>query len=240
MISVENIVKNIVENLDLGVDIYRVDTLALNSFKCWTLNTQWLSTRVIFEMEGRNYKVTDFVINSFVTVSQVNGSTTPETGLKLLRIPYFIAAKLTQANSELLEKGGNTASYFPVVWLFNRQTRTRPAEASSVIDSDGNVRMFFLNEDSYGDFTAEQRRTQIIEPMNNLAESVYDALDNSPSTGLLGSTDFINHEKFVIGGDSVSKDDETNILTLAEFSGVELSVGLPIKISMFCATKETF
>jgi len=243
MILVENLLSGIIANLNLKVDIYFVEVLSDSRYKCYTLNTHWLNTKSRLTIDGNDYKVTDFTINKFFIVQEENKQAlAPSTGEKPLQNPYFVAGSLTQTNFELLLKArsnGNTSTWFPIVWCFNRQTRSRSADVDSVIDSEGSVRLFFLNSDKYGDYLSEKRRTEIIEPMMSLAQSTYSSIKKSTQTGLIGSTDFISHEKFIVGGDSVSQSEDTNILTVSMLSGVEASIDIPIKRSMVCPTRQS-
>ena len=243
MILVENLLSGIIANLNLQVEIYHVTALADNKYKCYALKTHWINTKARLTIDGNNYKVTEFEINKYFVVQEENNQAlAPTTGFKTLQNPYFVAGSLTQANFELLLKArsnGNTSTWFPIVWCFNRQTRSRSADVDSVIDSEGSVRLFFLNSDKYGDYLSEKRRTEIIEPMMSLAQSTYLAIKKSTQTGLIGSSDFISHEKFIVGGDSLTQSEDTNILTVSMLSGVEASMDIPIKKSMICATRES-
>jgi len=242
MILVENVLNDIVGALNLQVDIYTIITEDDNKYKCYALKTHWINTGTRLTIDGNEYKVTAFEIDKYFTVQEIaKQALTPTIGKKDLPNPYFVAGSLTQTNFELVLKAksnGNTASWFPIVWFFNKQTRSRSADVDTVIDSDGSVRLFFLNSDKYGDYLSDKRRTEIIQPMLSLAESTYKAIKKSPKTGLIGSTDFISHEKFIVGGDTISKTDETNILAVGMLSGVESVIEVPIKKSLICAEQE--
>ena len=228
--QVTTLLREVFDSLNLKLVIYAV-TLDGGNYKCYVDSTHYLNTNKSLTINGIDYVVVAFEIDKTVTLM---GASSPTIGSHSLTAPYFTHGKLKAVNKELSFK--QPTEIIPLVWNFELQPRTRPAEVDTSIESTGTVKLFFMATANYTDFTTAQHYTECIEPMNNLVNSFIIGLDSHKRTGLVFEGLRMNHAKFTTGGQATASD-ENNVLPLY-ISGIELELTIPIILSTTCPTRE--
>ena len=227
--QVATLLREVVNSLDLTLNVYAVELVGSN-YKLYVDSTQYLNTSKVFELGGVTYTVVSFELNASVTVS---GASLPAVQMYTLDNPYYTHGKLKAVNTELAQQ--QPINITPLIWLFELQARTRPAEIDTILESNGTVKIFFMTSTSYEDYTTEQHYSECIDPMNNLVNAFIEGVKEHNRSGLVFESLRMNHAKFTTGGGAAASD-ENNILPMF-VSGIELELTLPIVQNLSCSTR---
>ena len=239
MIQVADILSSIVSQMTLSIDVYAIGFVG-DKYKLYTTKTYYLHTGSYVTLDGYEYRVSDFSRNEYIVLDDTNheGETLPNPGIGTftIRNPFFIHGKLKKTNEELMSKTTQAYKFMPLIWMFELLPRTRSEEVDSVIDSEGVVRLFFMNSAKKEDYSTSDHYEQIIKPIDLLVNKFIAELKSSPYIGKLGSVIRTNHANFTTGGGLTSAQ-EANILGFDNLSGIEVEIDLPIKKSMVCVER---
>ena len=230
--QVSTLLKEVVSSLDLQLNVYAVEDLGSNNYKAYVDSTQYIKAEMKIVLDGVTYKVIDFVLNKTVTL---NGTTPITVQSYTLANPFFIHGKLKPTNSEVV-RAGKTLKISPMIWNFELQPRNKPTEVDTVLESTGTVKVFFMADARFQDYSSEQHLIQVIEPMNNLVNSFIQGVKDHKRSGLVFETLRLNHAKFTTGGGATASDE--NIVLGREQSGIELELTLPIMMDFRCPVRE--
>lgn len=231
MTEVTDVLRDVVTNLNLKLDIYFVQIIGFR-YRLFTQNTHYLNTNKVVTLNGINYTIIAFEQDLFIeVVDEVN---VPAKGTYDLPAPFFIHGKLKPTNEELAMKFGSQYEWMPLVWMFELASRSQPAEIDSVLESEGAVSLFLMSSTNRGDFSTEDHYREVVKPMNSLADSIVKALNLYGPTGNVGLRERINHANFTTGGNSTTSEDEADVLSAGPLSGVEMSIDIPIKKKLLC------
>jgi hypothetical protein len=241
MNQVSDILSTVIDDLELTMNIYAVSSVVNGvgeNWKAWTLNTYYLHTGMRVTLGGIEYKIIDFSQNKYLVLdSEDYAKSEPSTGNYTIDNPFFIWGKYKKANAELAYKSQQPYQYMPFIWMFELQPRTQPEAVDSVIQSEGIVRLFFMNTYPAEDYTTADHYTQIIKPMDDLVDRFVSALKKSKYIGILGTITRTNHANFTNGG-SLTAGADQKVLDAGNLSGIEVEIDLPIKRNMTCPVRE--
>ena len=222
MIQVKTVLSQIIGDLSLNLDI---DSVTDNGDGTYTLsvdNTQYLNVGASVTLDSVDYTVTSFILNDSVTIS---GDSAPTTGIKTLPNPTFAHGKYKAVNSQLSMR--QPIDYMPLVWMYELLPRTQPDDPLSLIDSEGQVRMFFCMSAKWDDWETADHYTEVFDPLNNVIDALIQKMRVSPMIGELGAIERTNHPKFATGGNTIDGGQESAILP-GYVSAVEVIIDLPI------------
>lgn len=216
--------------MTLQLDIYAVNPEGSN-YKCYCENTQYLSKRMRVTLGSYEYKVESFVKDSYLVLSQKDGNSI-STGTYTIANPTYKFGKLKAVQEELAQ----TTKPEPLIWMLDLSPRTVPQDRTTVLESEGNVRLFFMNSADYGSYTTGDHYTQVIKPMNNLIDAFFTQLKKHTRVGQAFITSRTPHAKFTTGG-GFSGASESEVLGRF-LSGVEVEIDVPVKIQLTCPVRE--
>ncbi|HEX4888577.1 MAG TPA: hypothetical protein VFV37_11070 [Luteibaculaceae bacterium] len=220
-----DIMREIVESLNLKVKITSVTPSGPN-FVWKVCNTQYLNTGAKFTLNGNPYRVISFVHNQSLTVS--GPSIVP--GDYSLAAPFFTHGKFEAVTNELARQ--KVTDWNPIVWMFELHRRNKPADVLSPFESEGDVRLFLMNTSNWKDFATEDHYNEVIRPLSNVAEAIYQKALRLIGVTDLDQFDTINHAKFTTGGNGIAVTG-TKVLPDTQ-SGIEIFMSLPIKKKCYC------
>lgn len=231
---VNDLLNEVITNLNIELKINGVE-LVDGGYKCYTLNTHYLRPLEEFNVNGVTYTVESFVYNSYLIVS---GSTPIAPGTYTLNNPSFKHGKLKQTSAEILAQNQVRANklVMPLVWMFELSPRQTPSEVNSMLESAGNVKLFFMNSADYENFTTADHFTNVIQPMSNLVDLFLKRLKKHNRVGKAYISNRIEHAKFT-NDNGESAGEGKNILPM-RLSGIEVELSLPINICLNCPTVE--
>ncbi len=230
--QINTLLKEVLDGLNLQLVVYAVTASPNGGWVLSVDQTHYLNTNKQFKISGIVYTVTSFIQDKQVTVT---GSIAPVRGSYTLPPPYFTHGKLKAVNFDLAKKEPLITS--PLIWNFEIQGRTRPAEVDTVIISEGAVKLFFMTTANYEDFDTDAHYTECIEPMNTVIDSFIKALKDHRRTGLVFENSRTAHAKFTTGGNSTTAGTEKNVLPVF-VSGIELDIAVPIIEDYTCKIRK--
>jgi len=238
--EVATLIKEVITDLDLKLNIFAV-RLTNSRYRCYTQNTQYLAKNMVVTLSGYSYRVYSFSLNEYVEFeipADADGepihSEPIVTGIYTLPNPTFIHGKLKAVTDELSKK--QSTAIMPLIWLFELLPRRVPTNKLSIFETEGTIRLFFMNTANFQDYETEDHYEQVIIPMGNLITEFYSQLKRHKRTGLpVSISGRTNHAKFTTGGNSTTAGSEKNVLNKM-LSGIELEIDLPIKINLVCPT----
>lgn len=239
--EVTTLLQDAVNSIDLTINFHTVVEISANRYGCYTTNTKWVMIENKIVLNGVEYKVESYSLNEFLELS---GASIPSTGSQALNIkrgksivpfsPYFTHGKLKAVNAKVADVKKDS-NILPMLWNFELQPRTLPADLDTIFESEGSVRIFFLNSTNPKQYETETDYQNSIFPLTNLVDEFLVALRKQKRAGKFFVSNRINHSKFTTGGG------DTNVAenyVLGKFlSGIEIEVDLPVLKSLICPVK---
>lgn len=228
--EVSQVIEETISAMTLQLVIYAVE-LEGSNYKVYTQNTQYLRKGSRVSIDSKNWKVESFSKDYFLVLSQIGHSDSISTGTYTIANPTFKYGKLKAVNEEL----GLVTNPMPLIWMLDLSPRTVPQDRTTVIESEGNVRLFFMNSADYGSYTTADHYTNVIKPLNTLVDSFFTQLKKHTRVGQTFITSRTPHAKFTTGG-GFSGAEENEVLGRF-LSGVEVEIDIPIKVQLTCPVK---
>ena len=230
MILASDLLSEVITGLKIPLKINGVELVSGN-YKCYTLNTQYLRPLETVTLNGVDYKVVSFEINRTITLS---GDSAVEVGEYLISNPSFKFGKLKQTVSEILTQNqvASNKLTMPLIWMFEVSPRQTPSEFNSMLESTGNVKLFFMNSANYEDWTTEDHKVNAIKPVSNLVDLFLKQLKKHKRVGKTYIVNRVEHAKFTNDNGETAGEGK-NILAM-RLSGIEVELSLPINICLDC------
>lgn len=232
MIQIEQVISDAIDLMDLTINVSSSQETGDSDLILYVDKTWYIQKGTRIEIDGDIYKVIDFTLNTSITLDDVGGLTTPES--ITLPNPTFYYGKTKVVNYKLNSIMDKTTLY-PIIWMQENLGRTAPADVDSSYDSDGSVRLFFLNNANLEDWERADHQTEVIEPLNTVVDEFLRVIDNNGTTGKLGDNQTINHALFGVSGLLNSADTVKNMFA-ENLSGIEINPSIPILKSTNCMT----
>jgi hypothetical protein len=197
----------------------------------YTLNlckTYWLETQTEIVVDSVTYTVTSVVNDDSITVS---GTSIPTLTTFNIDAPVFYSGTIVQTNQELGQDTPDVEARTPMAYLF-RDIEDTFLSLDSMLERETPIRLFFLDDEDFADFSSRSNSTELLEPMRQMAYYFVDeVLKNSTQIGRIEDNYSIrDYSKF---GTEDANGYVNNIFN-DQLSGVELSITLPIKPDYRC------
>jgi hypothetical protein len=212
---IERVVKSL--NYTINVDSFLVVGLETELHVCKTLHARIGS---MIEVDGVVYEVTGVKNNDVIIIKGLPAN--PK--LITLTSPYYLHGTTLAVNTELDKLDKDIK--FPFIYCFEAIRERYYNEADSLIDRDADIRLFFLDNANFADWTTEEHYRNTIDGMRNLQQELIKKLNNHKSVGLFSDYEVINHVKF---GVYTERGHERKIFN-DNTSGVEILLTLPLYI----------
>lgn len=186
--------------------------------------TSYLTKGKKVQIDNNSYRVTKLEGN----VITLTGNTTPVGTLLTLPQVYYWHGTIKQTDNERINVP-NRKDKTPFVYLFETIRESYSNSDSNYIEIP--LRMFFLDESSFSDYTTELFYDEVIYPMRALAEEIINDVDSMAND--LENIEVINHTRFATFMDSQGY--EKNAIS-EELTGVEVRLNalLPQDINCKC------
>lgn len=204
-----------------------VENVGENTFTMPICKTYWLKAQDVITIDGTDYTVTSVIRDTSVTV---NTSVTPNGLTFFLDAPSFYHGTIVQTNQELSQDAKNVSERSPMAYLFRDLTDTF-FDDSNLLDRETSIRLFFLHDTNFQDYTTDLADEETLEPMRSMAYFfVEEILKKSKLIGKIEDYDIRDYLKFGIENASGYTENIFN----DNFSGVELTITLPILRKYLC------
>jgi hypothetical protein len=224
------IVKDLVESMSIVLDggsNQWVDN-GNDTFTLLLCKTYWLDTVESIDISATIYTVEEVVNDVSITI---NATSTPVNNVITIPNPFFYSGTIVQTNEELAQDDKNVGDRTPMAYLF-RDINDTFLPPDSAIERETPIRLFFLNEENFEDFTSEVNSEEVLEPMRQMAYYfVEHVLERSKLIGKIDE-DYSIRDYSKFGTENASG--YTNNIFNDKYSGVELNITLPIKKDYTC------
>lgn len=225
MAEITEIVRGIVSEIDTTIE---------GRFNVATNKTDYCATKwarkgkTVLDEAANTYLITDFEPDENLTVTQTNLPLVPLTGTTFLPPPFFQPGTKLAANVEWTKVLTNIIAKTPLIWLLEI-IREQKFGRGDVREFETDLRIFFLDETDPTQYLTEDNRREIVEPMENLAESFLDVIRANKNFKRIDEYTIVTFSRF---GVETDQGVVQNILD-ANLSGVELQLTL-IKYKTNC------
>lgn len=159
------LIKDVVENLDLTIKVKNVDGLRL--FVCETLYLR--PGDMIEDGDGNTFQILTLKNNDNMLVNpSVDGQDFIGDTIYLRHFPYFLQGKWMSANDEYLRLDTDTSEKTPLIWLV-RGYEEEFFDKSSSVKMEVSPVIYFLDQANFDSWLTEDHDKEAINPMYNLA-----------------------------------------------------------------------
>lgn len=229
MFTIVDFIKNIVEGLEFTEYATNI-TQTTSETQFDTCKTHHITIGNYILINGVKYKVKDFELNAWVSVSGV--VPLPFESYTILPPNFFNGTPMMVSN--VLADIRDWKKKLPMVYLLEVIREQRFNSRTNKLDRISELRIFFLMSSNFEDWDISQHYDLAIEPMDNFLNDFIHALRYNAQVGEFDEYETINRANFGVYISKPSKRSgkyEDNITKLIDenVSGVELRINLPIK-----------
>lgn len=191
--------------------------------------TYWLDTQKAIIVDSIEFEVVSVLNDVSITVK---GDSTPASNTFNVDAPHFYSGTIKQTNLELSQDDKDVEARTPMAYLF-RDIEDTFLSLDSFLERETPIRLFFLDDENFADFSSRSNSVELLEPMRQMA--YYFVEEILKKSKLLGRIDddysVRDYSKF---GTEDSNGYINNIFN-DQLSGVELNITLPIKRDESCS-----
>jgi hypothetical protein len=212
----------IVSELVSAIDKTIVGTFDVNLNLTLTCKTKWLRVgKIVTNSTGDKYTITEIVNDVSIKGVPLSTSAPNLTGIITLPPPFYISGTHMATNNEWTKASSNLMNKTPLAWLLETITMEKFGRGDTR-DFQSEVRLFFLDETDVVNYYTLDHRTQVVEPMEELALAFIESVNLNRKIKTIEEYSMVTFSRFgVEGTEGMFK----NILD-ANLSGVELKISL--------------
>ena len=172
-----DIVKELVASLTPTVEIFEAIDNGDGTFTLTIFNTYWIHANQQIIIEGNVYTVVSFVINDSITIKEKTaGAGIPTVNSFILQAPHFEHGKpIPAAEKHSVKK--LAADRMPFVWLEEILEETINPDFKNRWAVESRPRLYFMDEARSEDWTPEDHKVEILQPMRQMVEYFFELLD---------------------------------------------------------------
>ena len=224
------ILRDVIASVAHDITITSVDSLGGSKYKLNTSNTLYLRTSKKVTIDSVEYRVTDFDINSYVTVQATNGSDTPVTVSSFtINTPTFKWGNPKMVSAEIVAEINNGDNVHPYMWVVARTNTGRTLNPSSAVRSLPTFNIFLLDSNDKENWTTEDHYDNDIYPLNNYIDFFESILKSRRDLFDTDSIDYDTTDHINFGDYVVDKGMEEKILN-DDVTGIQLRIEIPYTI----------
>jgi len=226
MSNLVDIVQGIINQIDTSIEVQSTDGVRIN-----VCSTLWISTdKRVEDGLGNVYKVTDFLQDTWIDVTPLNGA--PIFGGSVVIAPSitFLHGSPSSTNNEYLQISKRTREKTPFIWLLESYEYVDQGLESS-IEAAFDARLFFMDETNVKKWINDEHNTRAIKPMEGLVKAFKDVIDNDYSFKRMSS--FRNRVRPRFGVEISNQGSKSKIIN-EDLSGVEVNMTIELYDLSIC------
>lgn len=224
------ILKDTIASVAHTITISSVVSLGGSKYQLNTSNTLYLNNKTKVIIDSVEYIISDFVVNSYVTVNATDGTDTAVTASSFdIDPPLFLWGSPKMVSAELVKRIKNKDAVWPYMWVVEISNTERTLNPASAVKSKPTFNIFLLDSNDKNNWDIETHYDEDIYPLNNYI-SFFESILISRRD--LFDTDSINYDttNHVNFGDYVvDKGNEEKILN-DNVTGIQLRIEIPYTI----------
>jgi hypothetical protein len=229
---------NKIETVDIVRDLVTLLVTELTGSGAWVDNTDgtftmpicktyWLKAQDTITVDSIEYEVTEVIKDTSVTVT---AASVPTLLTFFLDDPSFYHGTIVQTNQELSQGAKDVEERTPMAYLY-RDIEDSFNSDDNLLDRETPIRLFFLHDTNFQDYTTEKTDEETLAPMRSMAYFfVEEILKKSKQLGRIDDYSVRDYLRFGVENSSGYTENIFN----DNFSGVELNITLPVKASYVC------
>lgn len=158
-----------------------IDNTILGEYNPTTLKTDYCKTKwarkgkIVLDEVGNPYLIDEVLPDVSLQTTQQSGPITPLTGTTFLPTPFFQTGTKLAANMEWTKVLTDLTQKTPLIWLLEIIREQKFGRGDSR-EFESDLRVFFLDETDPTQFLTQDHRREVVEPMEQLAESFLDVI----------------------------------------------------------------
>lgn len=177
--------------------------------------------KMLLDIDGTDYPIVSVLDNTNIVVTGVIAAPIKYT----VPNPFYFHGSPIMTNNHI--KGAKDKNKVPMIYLYEI-LKEKDKKENSAIRRESDLRLFFLDNANFGEWTTEDHYSKRLLGINNLVDAFIEAARNYSCCFYLFDTDItrINHVNW-----GVWKDNQGHKKTIFddELTGVEASFTLPLK-----------
>lgn len=227
MVNTIDIIKDLVTNLDLKLNVTSVETVG-STYKLFTCNTYYLAPQSKVTINAVVYTVVSLVNNEYLIVS---GASLPIKGIYNLTNPYFTHGTVKQANEELSMES-DMFKKTPMVFL-KRPFSEIFYNGQQSDDRNADLTLYFLTQADFDHWQIDSFDENAIKPMYNLMTAFIEMINKNKQINKALINDYRIEEKIKFSVYVNDKGHEKSYFN-DTLSGIQLNISLPIRKNYTC------
>lgn len=227
MVSTIDIIKDLVTNLDLKLNVTSVEIVD-STYKIYTCNTYYLAPQSKVTINAVVYTVVSLVNNEYLIVT---GASLPIKGVYNLTAPFFTHGTVKQANEELSMES-DMFKKTPMVFL-KRPFSEIFYNGQQSDDRNVDLTLYFLTQADFEHWQIDSFDENAIKPMYNLMNAFIEMLNKNKQINKALINDYRIEEKIKFSVYVNDKGHEKSYFN-DTLSGVQLNISLPIRKNYTC------
>ncbi len=181
-------------------------------------------TKSLITIGGQEYNIKSVVNNTTIIIEGEPVNPTEGT----LKTPNYFYGTATAVNNELSNMDKDLK--FPMLYCYEIIPEKFYNAPDSAIDREAEIRLYFLDNANFQDWTTKEHYNFVIKGMKNFQKHMIEKFNSCPKIGDFEDFNTINHVKFGVWTD---RKGHTSRIFNEKMSGVELLVTLPL-LKDFC------
>ena len=226
-----DILKDKVENTTHTVTIDSVVSLGGGLYQLNSEYTYYLRTLKKVTIDAVKYEITDFVINSYITVQATSGNDVPVVATSFtINPPLFKWGSPKLVSNELIKATTKGDYIWPYIWVVRIDQTKGVLDPASATPETPSFNMLFLDSANKQDWTIEDHYEQDIYTLNNYIDFFFTILRTYRDLFDYDSVEYTKTEHVNFGDYIVDEGNNANILN-DKVTGIQLQIDIPLTIT---------
>jgi hypothetical protein len=229
------ILKDLIEGTAHTITIDSVVSLGSGSYQLITTNTLYLRTKKKVTIDGTEYEITDFDMNTYITVSATSGADVPVTASSFdIDSPLFVWGNPKMVSAELVKRQENHTITYPYIWALELSRTSRNLDPAVAVKTTKSFVLFFLDSNDKANWTINTHYNNGVYTQGNYVTFFEDILRARRDLFDTDSITYTQDDLVNFGDYIVDKGMEERILN-DNVTGVGLQIDIPFIINE-CST----
>ena len=225
-----DILKDKIDNTVHTVVIDSVVSLGGGEYQLNTSYTFYLRTKKKVTIDAVDYEITDFNINSYVTVKALSGDVPVTASSFEIDSPLVVYGSPKLVSAELVKRITNKTIQWPYIWIVRIDTTAGNLDPASATPETPSYNMLFLDSADVTNWTIEQHYEQDVYPLNNYIDFFFDILRLNRDLFDSDSVTYTKTEHVNFGEYIVDEGNNDRILN-DNVTGIQLQLNIPLTIA---------
>ena len=226
--------KSVIEALTQTISINSVDVSG-NTYKFNVSKTYWARPSILNKSRATKvtidsvvYDIESVVYNTSISVTTTDDLSNAES--LTIAAPIYINGTYNAVN-DTRSKANKTYDNCPFVWLVEPFVADERKDRLSIIQSQPDLTLLFLDNANSRDWTTDDHYSNVIQPMDELVEAFYQKiLKTRASFGRISNWRVVRHAKFGKQSDF----SHINSIINENTSGIEVRLTIEILKNLSC------